>query len=240
MNSENLFVNCNACGKELSKASKICPHCGEKRKKNKVLQWVGITFVVLFFIGMFIDSDDSTSSEVSKSEVLQVSGTISKSQIEIDIPIKQKHFVETVETYIDKFSRLTNELQQSLLRDQRKEGISKSIGSLRVNSWVGTINDLATNSEGKATLSVRMSPNISISTWNNAFSDIMSDTLIDKGTSVYKNLLPLSIGSKIKFSGSFFPSELDFIEEKSVTIRGSITSPEFLFKFYSIELIESN
>jgi len=230
MGSENLFVKCSACGERVSKSSKICPHCG-KKNKNNIIQWFVITLVVLFFIGMFSDPVDSTSAQVSESAVED----ISKSKIEIDTPKNQKQFINTVEKYIDRFNSAKNELQQSSLRDQRRKEISKSIDSMRITSWVGTINQLSTNSEGKAILSVRISPNISIKTWNNALSDIMANTLIEKGTSVYEKLLPLSIGRKIKFSGSFFPSESDSVQETSVTIRGSITSPEFLFKFYSIE-----
>ena len=236
MSSEKLFVKCSVCRKEISKTAKICPYCGEKYKKISVIQWIGIVFAVLFFIGLFSDPDDTTSSRVSEPIV----EAISKSQIEINIPIDQEQFNNTIEKYIDRFSGMKNELQQSLLRDQRKQDISKSINSMRVQSWIGTINQLSTNSEGKAILSVKISPDISIKTWNNALSDIMTDTLIEKGTSVYKTLLPLSIGRKVKFSGSFFPSEADYIQETSVTIRGSISSPEFLFKFHSIELVELN
>jgi hypothetical protein len=40
--------------------------------------------------------------------------------------------------------------------------------------------------------------------------------------------------SKIKFSGSFVPSEKDYFKEDSITIRGSMTAPDFEFEFESI------
>jgi hypothetical protein len=113
------------------------------------------------------------------------------------------------------------------MRDQRKISLSALLNKYSVKSWVGTINRLETNNEGKGILSVRISPNIEIKTWNNALSDMGSNTLIEKESPVFMNLFDLSNGQKVKFSGNFIPSETDFIEETSITIDGSMMNPEF-------------
>lgn len=150
------------------------------------------------------------------------------------MPEDQLRFIGVVTEYVSGFKAAKNELQQSAMRDQRKEGILSTLGGYSVSSWVGTINQLETNTEGKAILSVRISPDIEIKTWNNALSDMASNTLIEKGTPVFSSLFNLSSGQRVKFSGSFFPSETDFIEETSMTIDGSMRDPEFLFRFKSV------
>jgi hypothetical protein len=84
---------------------------------------------------------------------------------------------------------------------------------------------------------VRISPDIEIKTWNNALSDIASNTLIEKGTPVFNRLFDLSNGQRVRFSGAFLPSDSDFIKETSMTIDGSMRNPEFLFKFKSVSPI---
>jgi len=153
-------------------------------------------------------------------------------------PEGQIQFSDAVSISSRNYEDAKNELQQSSIRDKRKEDISSILRSYTINSWVGTINQLETNTDGKAILSVRIAPNIEIKTWNNALSDIASNTLIEKGTGLYKDLFNLSNGQRVIFSGSFFPSEADHIEETSITIDGSMRNPEFLFKFNSVKPIE--
>ena len=104
------------------------------------------------------------------------------------MPEDQLRFIGVVTEYVSGFKAAKNELQQSAMRDQRKEGILSALGGYSVSSWVGTINQLETNTEGKAILSVRISPDIEIKTWNNALSDMASNTLIEKGTPVFSSL----------------------------------------------------
>jgi hypothetical protein len=209
-------------------------------------QWVkmpsrGKSSTIFFsatFILFIISGVTASSLNESKSSDIPISSDLIDSHTNDRSPNDEDKFINVVEKYSNKFHQAKNELQQSLLRDQRKQELSIFLNSLYVKNWIGTINQLSTNSEGKAILSIRISPNIEIKTWNNALSDIMEKTLIDKGTPIYKTLTPLSTGQKIKFSGSFFSSSDDYIKETSMTIRGSMKNPEFLFKFYSVELFK--
>jgi len=236
MGSESLFTKCKTCGKEISKSVKACPQCGAKQKKLSIIHWIGIGFLGLIIIGIANAPD-----KASQSSGEQVKSSVSPKAIaSIDslMPTEQVRFIETVSKHARDFKGVKNELQQSAMRDQRKAAISGSLEGYSVASWVGTINQLETNTEGKAILSVRISPDIEIKTWNNALSDIASNTLIGKGSSLYGSLFDLSVGQKIEFSGSFFPSETDFVEETSMTIDGSMRNPEFLFKFRSVRPIQ--
>lgn len=236
MSSEKLFVKCGACGKEALKSAKSCPQCGEKLKKLGAIHWVGIVFLGLIIIGA-INSPEENRQKVQEDSVGGASSESIINTTKAPKPENEIRFISVVEKYVKSFSETKNELQQSLLRNQRNQDLSKSFNSLYIKSWIGVINQLSTNSEGKAILSIRISPNIEIKTWNNSLSDIMANTLIDKGTPLYKILTTLSTGQKVKFTGNFLPSSDDYMKETSVTIRGSMRSPEFLFKFESIEPI---
>lgn len=236
MTSENLFTKCKTCGKLISKSAGACPQCGAKQKRLSIIHWIGIGFIGLIVIGIFNTPDKATQSIDDQTE----SSVLAKVNTPLDpiIPTEQAHFIKVVSEYARGFKGVKNELQQSAMRDQRKEALSGSLNDYSVTSWIGTINQLETNTEGKAILSVRISPDIEIKTWNNAFSDIASNTLIEKGSSLYGRLFDLSVGQKIEFSGDFFPSETDFVEETSMTIDGSMRNPEFLLKFKSVKLIQ--
>lgn len=232
MESDSLFTKCKACGKEVSKSTKFCPQCGSKQKKLSIIYWIGIVFVGLIIVGL-INTPDNKNSSSELNAKSSTSQTTSQS-LELFRPDDQLRFIGVVTDYVSRFNTAKNELQQSVMRDQRKEKILSVLSSYSVSSWVGSINQLETNSEGKAILSIRISPYIEVKTWNNTLSDIASGTLIEKGTPVYDSLFNLSSGQLVKFSGSFFPSTTDFIEETSMTIDGSMMNPEFLFNFKSI------
>ncbi len=235
MGSESLFVKCKTCGKDISKNAKTCPHCGEKQKKLSIIHWVGIVLVALLVIGI-INAPDQPK-ETNSSSDSNAAEAVVKKKIEaiIEIPSDQEQFISLIEKYVNSFRAAKNELQQSALKDQRKNELAKLIHDYSVSSWVGTITKLETNTEGKAILSIRVSPDIEIKTWNNALSDINSNTLIAKGSELYSSLFNLSRGQKVRFSGSFFSSETNYIKETSMTIQGSMRSPEFLFKFKSVK-----
>lgn len=231
MSSKSLFVKCKLCEKNLSKNAKACPHCGEKRKKLSILHWVGIVILSLFIV-LLINVPDESKQKKPSFDAAEVASEIQKGA-RIITPINQKQFISLIEQYANSFRSAQNDLQKSVLRDQRRDELAKLINSRSVKSWIGTISKLETNSEGKAILSIKLSPNVEIKTWNNVFSDIGSDTLITKESELYSTLLNLSQGQKIVFSGDFFSSEADYIKETSITIKGSMRSPEFLFNFKS-------
>lgn len=235
MGSESLFVKCKTCGKDISKNAKACPHCGEKQKKLSIIHWIGIVLVALFVIGL-INAPDQPKEANSSSNTARASSETPKEE-KIAIPLDQEQFINAIGNYVNGFRAAKNELQQSALRDQRKKELAKLVRGRSVSSWVGTISQLETNTEGKAILSIRVSPDIEIKTWNNALSDISSNTLIEKGSDLYSSLFDLSRGQSVEFSGSFFSSETDYIEETSITIQGSMRNPEFLFKFQSVKPI---
>ena len=149
----------------------------------------------------------------------------------------QNKLIQIVDTYFKKFPEAENDLQKWTIRNERKDEIKKILQGTDAINWSGTIKSLGTTTDGRAYLSVSISPRITIGTWNNQLSDLFENTLIPMDSPIYKKLLNYSVGDKIVFSGSFFSSDEDYIREKSITIRGTMNTPDFLFKFTSIDLM---
>jgi hypothetical protein len=217
----------------MSISARACPHCGARRSRFRLVKWIGGGVIAISVLAAIAGQDEPLQNQTKT--VTEVSPSLTVSSGALALPDQQNRFLTVTADYGERFESSANELQQSVLRDERRSALVKALGSQRsVNGWLGTIRRLETNSEGKAILAVQLSSNTDIMTWNNALSDILDETLIDKGTPVYRALLKMSVGDPVAVSGSFFPSSKDGVQETSVTIRGSMTNPEFLFRFHDI------
>jgi hypothetical protein len=87
-------------------------------------------------------------------------------------------------------------------------------------------------------LSIRIAKGISAKTWNNAISDFETKTLIDPESAVFKEAIALKKGQKVTFDGQFFRGWTDCIQEGSLTLKGSLTQPEFIFRFSNIAAVD--
>lgn len=232
MKSESLFIKCKFCGKDISKSASACPHCGAKQKKLKSIHWVGIVLGILLLIGI-VSSPDSDQKQANNKSNHSTTSSIAEKQT-IQKPTNQIDFENVVTKFIEPYKQAKNELKKSSIRSERMSAISNTLDGFAVIEWVGKINDLSTNSEGKAILSIRITPDIEIKTWNNALSDISAKTLIDQNSNLYNQLMELEIGENVKFSGVFFSSEDNFIQETSLTEEGSMMNPEFSMKFSTV------
>jgi len=149
-------------------------------------------------------------------------------------PRSQILFENVILQYAQEFDRAQNELQESVSRKNRRNAIAALNMGVYVEDWVGTIDTLGTNMEGKASIKIRLNPNLSVKTWNNALSDFLDDTLIEMDSGLYQVLLNLKKGQRVRFSGSLFRSDDDFYKETSMTIWGAMTDSEFLMRFTDI------
>jgi len=194
------------------------------------LKWVAGVLAAIAIVGAL--------AAPKKSDDLETPAATAASELDrgLDpvVPDRQKSFVALTADFERRFNSSANELQQNALRDERRTALLAVLPELSVTGWIGKITKLETNSEGRALVSVRVSPNTSLTTWNNALSDLGSNTLIEKDSQLYGVLMNLKIGDEVKLSGRLFPSETDGFHETSVTIRGSMTDPEYLFDFHSV------
>lgn len=232
MVTDSLWIECQTCRKKISTSARSCPHCGARRSKNRIIKWIGIGTAGLIALAI-IAGGDETTPDVAKSTdpILPVESTPEV----FNLPEQQSRFLDVVATFSRNFASAANELQQSVMRDDRREAIRNALGGRRdVVGWIGTIKRLQTNSEGHAILTVRLSPEADILTTNNAFNDLFEGTLIDKGTPLFNALMNMAVGDTVAVSGTFLPSDDDWVSESSITIRGSMTRPEFRFRFQEV------
>lgn len=230
--SENLWTTCGTCQKQISVTAKSCPHCGARRKRFSALKWVGGGLLVLIAIGA-IAGGNKPSGKSGSTSGMQMAATGDSANAAL--PANQRDFLAVVADFKERFRSASNELQQSALRDERRAALLKALASrLTVENWAGTLRKLETNTEGKAIVTVRLATGVDVLTWNNALSDAMHETMIDKGTPLYAALMNMAVGDPVTVSGSFIPSEEDGAWETSMTIDGSMTAPEFLFHFIDI------
>ena len=153
------------------------------------------------------------------------------------MPTIEKTFIDIIDNAKERYSRGTTDLQKGAARPARAQQICAALHNGQASDWIGTISELTTNGEGYAVVKIEIAQGISVATYNNSFSDSESHTLIVPDTPLYKTLLGLKPEMKVRFSGSFFNDRSDCVREKSLTMTGSMTDPEFLFRFTSVESV---
>jgi peptidoglycan hydrolase-like protein with peptidoglycan-binding domain/uncharacterized protein YecT (DUF1311 family) len=151
-----------------------------------------------------------------------------------EMPNDEAYVVQIVNEAISQYKSGQNDMQKGASRPTRARAICAVLPNVRANNWIGTVNKLSTNGEGKGVLYLQIAPNIYVMTWNNALSDISDETLIDPQTNLFRTVSQLHEGQKVRFSGRFPASDTDCIKESSLTLGGSITEPNFIIKFESV------
>jgi hypothetical protein len=155
----------------------------------------------------------------------------------VTIPAGQQQFMEIVTSFVEPYEAANNELLKSRQRKSRQAQLEAAFGSEIFSTWVDTLTQLGTTSDGDAYLVVRLSgSNIDIRTTNNGFSESLSKnkTLVKDGTDVFEQLIELGKDDIVVISGNFFPSNQDRYLEHSVTERGSMIAPDFLVSVSAI------
>jgi len=169
--------------------------------------------------------------------VISGSGSSSINRVpanKLPIPSDQAHFLNAVTSARASYNGAANELAAGGIRSARQQVICNAVINQQASDWVGRIETLTSNGDGKGVVSLSMTQYIHVATWNNDLSDIGDHTLIDPTSSMFKELAALRVGDLVIFSGHFSSSNTDCVGEQSVTLQGSMTNPEFTMRFTSI------
>ena len=197
--------------------------------------WLGVLFGVAVLVLLFAIWSSPPSGPAATS-----TAPLSESPMESFVPPLQKSFTSMVESFIPSYNSADTEIRKTNVRFERKDAIVRHFsgsGSLRFQGWVGEVQDLKTESDGKASLSVKLKGSETvIATWNNSFSDSSSNTMISRSDGLYPSLMDVKNGDEVTVSGAFVVEGAgqDYVKELSVTEAGSMTSPEFLVRFSQI------
>jgi hypothetical protein len=155
----------------------------------------------------------------------------------IVLPADEAQLVSIVSAAQQESKNVENDMQRGGVKHRRDQAICTGMASLAVTDWVGTVDQVDSNSDGKGVLAISIAPDISVKTWNNELSDIGSDTLLEPGTAVFEAASAMKQGQLVDFSGTFFrSSDGDCLNEGSMTLQGKVESPEFIFRFSRVSL----
>jgi hypothetical protein len=150
------------------------------------------------------------------------------------MPGDEQQFIRAVQDARTAFQQAPNEMAQGGTRAQRREAICRVLSTPTVSGWIGHISKLGSNSDGKGVLEISLAEGLLIKTWNDDLSDISDNTLIDPSSPLFHDLSQMKVGDEVFFSGLFLPSALDCVQEASLTLSGSMTDPEFVFRFMNV------
>lgn len=145
-----------------------------------------------------------------------------------DVPKAQADFMAAMADYAAQYDAAPNDLKRTALVKPRADAATKNAPGGKVEKWVGRLDSMGTTKDGQAYVTVKLDKVTAIRTWSNAFSDKGAGTLIPAGSPLYVALADLAQGDVVVFSA-------DLLREGSMSERGSMTRPEFVAKFRSIE-----
>jgi len=155
------------------------------------------------------------------------------------LPPDQQEFVKAVDSARNAYKSAANEMLKGIERVNRRKAICKALNGPNVKNWIGKIAQLrSAGKDARGVLAVSIGTKITVKTWNNDFSDLNFDTLINTDSPLFASVSAMKVGDSVVFSGHFFPSEEDCVKEGSLTTSGSMNDPEFIFRFRQVEVLK--
>lgn len=216
---------------------------GNSRKRGSL---IGLGMTVGGFIGVAANVDASDRPDRDAAQRAAVAaGSIQTDRVaqpasppspptSPTLPNDQRALMEAVSTFRLNFNAAPNDMARGAQRPARAEAICRAVPRLAVHNWVGTVSELSSNNEGRGVLAIALDRNTTVGTWSNSLSDMTHNTLIPSNSEVFRSAVALSRGQSVIFSGQFFRDQTDCLSEASLTVRGGMTSPRFVFRFSEV------
>ena len=186
---------------------------------KKITSFLIISFFLVLAFGSSDDDEESVNTEV---------------EISIPLPSEQANFSAIIDSMYNVYTVQPNELKKSSVKKARNSLLEEMKFERKVTNWIGKLTDMSTNDNGNA--------NIDISLLGSRAEIETTDYPITLGTNLYNDISSLSTGDTVVVCGSFYPSpdymgkyEFEYLYEKSYTESGSMSNPEFYFRFKSVE-----
>lgn len=152
-------------------------------------------------------------------------------------PDDQRQFVSTFQSAIDDYNEASTELQAANALNVRDAELCTITSQGQVDDWIGVVESVGANGDGKGVLAIKIAPDLVLKTWNNAFSDIGDGTLIEPSSDLFDKVLPLEGGETVRFSGRFVGGSNHCLKESRLTDRGRATDPDFIIKFRAVQVV---
>jgi|GEM_PF-3148116 len=254
------LTKCKVCGNDVSSAARKCPHCGQKLRSSGFVSFLKIVagaFIGLVVVGVLLGPSENSAgldrADAAKSASLAAStqpdgpagdGTQDEQPASIEsepmpAPDLQKRFLVAVETARVEADEASNEMQEGAALAKRTASLCGMLPrGKQVSGWIGTIDSISANSDGKGVLTVTIGDDATASTWNNSFSDIGTNSLIEPGTRLFNSVSAMAEGDVVRFSGEFFTDPEHCVQTQNLAMRYKIRRPSFVFKFSEVVEIQ--
>jgi hypothetical protein len=200
----------------------------------KFLRAIG-GLALLIFLAWALSSQRGNSPTPTQDETVIAARDRLEAQ---EMPSDEKTFVDAIVQARLTYRQAANDLAKGGTRSARAIAVCQLFGRRQTfDGWIGIVETLSSNSEGKGVLKIRIGPDIHVGTWNNSLSDIGDHTLIDPTSSLFADLSAMFTGQIVKFDGRFIASETDCVRESSMTLGGSMTKPDYIVRFQRVEAV---
>lgn len=164
-----------------------------------------------------------------------VGGQVAQAQPPAGMPEDQANFMKIVELTQDR-RELTDEKRKEVVA-ARMVLLCEQAPTGSVSDWLGTVWFSGTTSDGKRTLGIALTKNISVETWEQGSGGAMpaEETPIDPGSPLGKDVAALKAGDKVRFSGSFAPDDERCIYAHRSALSEQIAHPAYIMKFRHVQ-----
>lgn len=151
-------------------------------------------------------------------------------------PPQQLQFIKLAQTAMDVYANASNDLKAGAALSNRNRAMCSLVGAGRVAMWSGTVTTLDSNGDGYGIVTIEIAPDIEVSTWNNAFSDVFDDTLIKPGP-LFDKIVNLEEGQTVRFAGQLRPGTDTCVNDSRLTQAGKVEDPSFIIRFADINAV---
>ena len=242
---------CVKCGNPVEQGNAFCGNCGtptgastsappiippfassvpapEPKKRRTIakvaLGVIAISVIVIVFVAIISGGSNSSNSSSPSANVASA----------LVLPAAESQFISIVSAAQSASRQVENDMQRGGVKAKRDNALCQQMPSSSVSNWVGTVAKVDSNSDGKGVFYVNIAPDINLETWNNALSDIEDNTLMEPGSRAFNAASMMKPGESVIFSGTFIPFVGDCIRESSLSLKGKVESPEFIFRFSQV------
>jgi len=145
----------------------------------------------------------------------------------------ETQFVAVIEDGKASYQNTSDKILSLAARADRATDLCTLLGREKnAEDWSGTIDALSTSAQGWGILSVKLAYGIELTNAGPPTSG--NDFLIDPTSDLFQAVSKMHVGDEVTFSGQFFESDADCIQELSGNQDQAMASPVFLIQFTSI------
>jgi hypothetical protein len=132
------------------------------------------------------------------------------------MPPQEDNFISIVSLAQVDSKSADNDMQKGGIKAKRDRAICNLMANKAVKNWVGKVQKVGANSDGKGVLEISLAKNITVKTWNNEFSDTTARTLINPSSNLFQSASMLKKGNRLLFQVRFFRGKMVNVFMKQV------------------------